>query len=347
MNALLEDLNQLVQTAQSISSNKNYWLIRTHSGSLYQTFVDNSYISIGHQEIPMQFLSSHKGLYFNDETLVIKEIKQRIKSYHISDENPLDGRNISLISSQIVRFAYDIREGDIIIIPSYNSNHVSFGIVKNDQWLNSNYNRNIDDAILKRSVTWIKEVGRHALDPYLYRMFTAHQAVNKVNDYAEIVERSINDLFILNDEAHFVINVNSDKISAKDLFGLGAYLMELLDNISNNFDLGISSNDLQVTVNINSPGKIDIKSPIQKTTILFGIILLLCGGGYESADGTKLSTDGLPGIIKSVDEYLKHRQERELKDNIFNTYKDSLQIKKPEDILLLLKQVSDNKDIAK
>lgn len=80
---------------------------------------------------------------------------------------------------------------------------------------------------------------------------------------------------------------------------------------------------------------------------IFGLILLLCGGGYEAADGTKLATDGLPGIIKTIDEYLSHRQERELKSDIFTTYKDSLQIKDPEDILLLLKQVSENKDVAK
>lgn len=52
-------------------------------------------------------------------------------------------------------------------------------------------------------------------------------------------------------------------------------------------------------------------------------------------------------LFQSVTEYLSHRQERELKSDIFTTYKDSLQIKDPEDILLLLKQVSENKDVAK
>lgn len=178
-------------------------------------------------------------------------------------------------------------------------------------------------------------------------MFNAQQAVNNVTDYAEIIERSINDLFILNEEAHFVINVESDIISAKDLFGLGANLMEILDDVSEKFGLGISSDDLQVTININSPGKIDVKSKVKNTTIFFGILLFLCGGGYEAPDGTKLSINGMPKIIKAIDEYLDHQQDRELKRDIFNTYKDSLQIKEPEDLVLLLKQVSENKDIAK
>ena len=74
---------------------------------------------------------------------------------------------------------------------------------------------------------------------------------------------------------------------------------------------------------------------------------MLCGGGYETADGTKLSTDGLPGIIKEIDNFLNHRQERKLKEDILATYRDSLQIKEPEDLVLLLKQFSENKDIAK
>lgn len=347
MNASATDLDLLVQAIENGSSNKNYWLIRTQSGNLYQTFINNNYISLGHKEVSIEFLTTKKVIYNTNAPLLINEIKQKINDYHASDRIPLNRRTISLIASQIVRFAYDIKVGDIIIIPSYNSNNISFGIIKQGQWINSNYNNSNDNAVLKRPVTWIKEVQRRELDPYLYRMFTAHQAVNKVNDYAEIVERSINDLFILDDEAHFIINVGSDSISANDLFGLGSNLMALLDEISETFGLGVSSQDLQVTININSPGKIDIKSKIKSTTIVLGIILLFCGGGYETKDGTKLSTEGLPGIIKAIDEYLNHRQERKLKDDIFTTYKDSLQIKEPEDIIQLLKQVSDNKDIAK
>lgn len=346
MNTLAAELESLVQEIQSISSSKNYWLIRTQGGSLYQTFINNNYVSIGHKEVPIQFLKTEKDVYTISESLVINEIKERIKSYHVSDEQPLDKKTISLIASQIVRFAYDIKAGDIIVIPSSKSNEISFGIIDDEQLADGNYNNAEDNSFLKRHVRWIKTIRRRELDPYLYRMFNAQQAVNNVNDYAEIIERSIKDLFMLNDEAHFVINVESETIAAKDLFGLGANLMWILDDISEKFGLGISSDDLHVTININSPGKIDFKSIVKKTTFVFGLILLLCGGGYKSANGTKFSTDGMPGLIKAIDEYLNHRQERALKQDIFNTYKDSLRIKEPEDLVLLLKQVSENKDIA-
>ena len=235
MGTFAADLDLLVQAIQTVSSTKNYWLIRTQSGSLYQTFITNNYISIGHKEVSIEFLKAQKNVYATNESLVINEIKQKIQTYHALDEEPLDKRNISLIASQIVRFAYDIKIGDVIIIPSFNSDDVSFGVIESEQWASPYYNNSKDNSLLKRPVRWIKEVRRRELDPYLYRMFTAHQAVNKVNDYAEIIERSVNDLFILEDEAHFVINVGSDTIAAKNLFGLGASLMEILDEISEKF----------------------------------------------------------------------------------------------------------------
>ena len=65
MNAFAADLNLLVQAVQSISSSKNYWFIRTQAGSLYRTFLENNYVSIGHKEVPIQFLTAQKGIIYN------------------------------------------------------------------------------------------------------------------------------------------------------------------------------------------------------------------------------------------------------------------------------------------
>lgn len=347
MQSYVSQLDNLVGAINAVASNKNYWLIRTQAGALYQTFIDNSYISIGHKEVSSYILGENANSYKINKKVVLDIIRNKVKQYHEDNGTPLDKRSISLISSQIAKFAYEVKENDIVIIPSHNSNYISFGIVTENYHSHMNVVNSYDSALLKKPVVWIKELKRRHLDPYLYKMFTAHQAINNVKEYAAIVERSLNDMFILEDEAHFVINIESEDIVAKDLFGLGTCLLDLLDDVSNKFNLGVNSKDLQVAININSPGKIDIKSKVKKTTILFGIILLLCGGGYMGADGTKLSTDGLPGIIKAIDEFLTHRQERELKDEIFHKYRDSLQIKQPEDMLMLLKQVSENKDCPK
>lgn len=294
MSSFALQLNDLVSKVISVSDTRNYWLIRTQSGALYPLFIEKGYVSISHQELSLSFLNANKKIYNLDPKLFLEIIKEEVCGRQNLDPN--DKRTISLIASQIARFAYDVKKGDIVVIPSSSSDEICFGIVDSDDWVYDNYSDLGDSSILKKSVTWIKEIERRRLDPYLYRMFLAHHAVNKVNDYAEIIERSINDLFVLDEEAHVIINVESDNIAAKDLFGLGQQLLDLVDQVSHQFDLGISSSDFNVSININSPGKIDIKSKIKKATLVLGIILFFCGGGYETSDGTKISTDGLPGV---------------------------------------------------
>lgn len=99
-------------------------------------------------------------------------------------------------------------------------------------------------------------------------------------------------------------------------------------------------------INVNSPGKIDLKSKIKKTTVITGLILLVGGGGYKGKFGD-LTTQGFPALIKAVDDFFTHKQEREMKEKVFEHYKDSLHIKDPNDLIKLWKQNSENKDVSK
>lgn len=351
-----EELDLLVNSIETVPSEKRYWLIRTQSGSLYETFRENGIVAIEHNEVPLSLLGQFKKDFGEDLIKLSSAIRNKVRSVHESlipndSAEELNVRKAGLISSQIFKFAFDIKKGDTVIIPSYNSDIVSFGIVTEGYIGNfaPEELRKIEtDAILKRRVKWIKDIKRIDLDPFLYRMFTAHQAVNEVGSYADIIERSLKDFFILDNEAHLIINVQTEKeIPAPDLFGMGSEILRLVDSFAAMYQLDISSRDLHVTVTLNSPGKIDLKSKIKRTTIVTGLILAVFGGGYETKDGTSFKSPGVPGLIKAIDDFRTHEQERNMKQQVFDTYKDSLQIKQPEDMIKLLKQFSDNKDVAK
>lgn len=351
-----EELDQLVESIESIPAEKRYWLIRTQSGSLYETFRENNIIAIEHNEVPLSLINELKTDFGQDLIKISAAIRNKVRTVHESllpndSVEDLNVRRAGLISSQIYKFTFEIKKGDTVIIPSFNSDIVSFGIVTENYIGNfaPEEIRKIDtDAILKRRVKWIKDIKRIDLDPFLYRMFTAHQAVNEVGSYADIIERSLKDLFILDNEAHLIINVQTEnEVSAKDLFGMGFEILRLVDKFAEIHQLDVSSRDLNVTISLNSPGKIDLKSKIKKSTIVTGLILAVFGGGYESKEGTTFKSPGLPGLIKAIDDFRTHEQEREMKQLVFDTYKDSLQVKQPDEMIKLLKQFSDNKDISK
>jgi predicted Mrr-cat superfamily restriction endonuclease len=351
-----EQLDAFVESIPTIPTEKKYWLVRTKSGELYDTFRENNIVALNHNEISLFDLDKIKQTHQSDSINMLTAIKAKVRTEHerrvlIDSEEELNLRKSSLIASQIFKFAIEMKKGDTVLIPSFNSDIISFGIVK-ESFIGDftpEELRKIDtEAILKKRVRWVKDLKRLELDPYLYKMFTAHQAINEVGSYADVIERSISDFFILDNEAHTVINVqNEEEISAVDLFRMGVDILEMVDIIANKFNLEISSKDIQLTINLNSPGKIDLKSKIKSTTILLGLILLVAGGGYEDKAGNKLKTDGLPGIIKAIDEVVQNNHNRKMQEQIVVNYKDSIKVKNPEDLLRLLKQFDSNQDIPK
>lgn len=356
MTNFIEQLEAFIDFIPTIPTEKRYWLIRTKSGELYETFRENNIVALDHNEISLYDLSQIRQTHNNDNISILTAIKARVRNEHekriqIDSEEELNLRKSGLIASQIFKFAFEMKKGDTVLIPSFNSDIISFGIVSESfigEFAPEELRKIDTEAILKKRVRWIADLKRLELDPYLYKMFTAHQAINDVGGYADVIERSISDFFILDNEAHTIINVqNESEIPAVDLFKMGGDILELVDLVAKEYGLNISSKDIQLTINLNSPGKIDLKSKIKKTTVLLGLILFVAGGGYEDKAGHKFKTDGLPGIIKAIDDVVQRHHERKMQEEIVENYKDSIKVKNPEDLLRLLKQFDSNKDVSK
>lgn len=353
---LNQELDFLMDEVANIPATKGYWLIRTQSGSLYDTFRENNFVALEHTQLPLSVLTKFRQASAGNDnklkSLIKKQIIEDFENKRVdTDTEAVDVRKSSLIANQIFRFVYEIRKGDIVIIPSHNSDLVSFGEVINtniSEFTKEESFKIDTDAILKKRVSWIRDISRRELDPFLYRMFTAHHALIDVRPYAEIIERSLRDFFFFDNEAHVIISIQTEnQISAGDLFGLGTDLLYLIDKFSKDYNLDINSRDLQVSISLNSPGKIDLKSKTKKATLVAGLILAVFGGGYKNKVLGDLTTDGMPGLIKAIDQFRSHEDQRQMKNKIFNTYKDSLNVKDPEDMIKLLQQFIENKEASK
>jgi len=354
-----EVLDYIVEHVQTIPSRKRYWLIRTNSGQFYDTFKENNFVGLDHSQISLRELSKLRTRY-RDDLLFLSAIKEQIADFYTPDletgERTKNDRAISLIANQIFKFYTQVKKGDLVIIPSYSSSKVAFGIV--DETFIAEFTEeeldkiDIAEQFLNKRVTWINDFDRTSLDPNIYKMFTAHQAITEVGKYADVIERTLQDFFILENEAHLIINVQKpDGINARSLFGLGNSFLDILQDVIDTLEIqGVSANDFEVEVNINSPGKIDLKSRIKKGTVLAFFTLAVFGGGYES-QSFKLKSDGLPGLIKAITDainnYRDAEQDRAMQKEIFDQYKDKLDVKQVDDMIKIMKQVDDNQDKPK
>jgi restriction system protein len=341
---LLKEIEEIVSKLHVIPSTKQYWLIRTQSGLYYDSFRKNGFVAIGHDDITLYDLNTAKKKFPADGKKLQREIRD------IAARKYEDG-NEGLIAGQVYRFIFELTKGDIVIIPSENSDVISFGVVTSDiiPELSARDIEETDCPFRKRkSVEWVHDIYKSKLDPYMFKMFQAHQAINNVSAYKDVIERTIGNFFVREDEASLVLMVEKETdISAKSLFDLGHYLLEYSNQFIINNELPLSIDSIDVKINVNSIGKIQLSSKDKRTIWLVALLgIVVVGGGLKiDTAGFKmdLSTNGL--IQKAID-YQNNSQDREIRQKLVDSM-DSLKVQPPQDALNMLKQFSTNKDNPK
>lgn len=342
---LKQEIDEFVKSLPIISDNREYWLVRTQSGFYYDTFFKNKFIGIEYDEISYSVISQLKKDN-PDQTDFISGLKKLVKKSYPEESHP------GLIAGQISKFIYEIKKDDIVLIPSENSRSIAIGVVTETPIqiaTETDMLRTDCDYTFRKKIRWIKVLDRDSLDPYLYKVLFAHQAINNLKPYSEFIERSLNNFFVKDGEAHLVLDIEKEgEIYAKELFGLGLGYLDFLDEISQHFKLEVSSNEIEVKITLNSPGKIHFKAPKWSTVVFFGLaIIAINGGGLKINQGSfsfDLSTNG---IIKTITDYKNNEHDRNMQDSIYMQYKDSLKVKQPDELIRLLQQSSTNKDLPK
>ena len=101
----------IYQQLPSVDSSKDYWFVRAQKGQFYKSFLTGGYIAIGWNYITLDDL---KNL---DEVA----IKGKIKEFDNRIEKPGSAYN------QMMKFAYSLKIGDIVIVPSESPNDFLVG----------------------------------------------------------------------------------------------------------------------------------------------------------------------------------------------------------------------------
>ncbi|MFH7003456.1 hypothetical protein [Flavobacterium bizetiae] len=343
-NTLLKDqLNAFLTHVDTISEKKQYWLIRTEGGDLFDTYRAHNFVSIGYEEISYKKILDYKKSSGNFD-----DLKDKLKLYI---EKVYPDKQPGLVAGQLIRFIYDVKKGDVVIIPSENSNFVSIGIFQETPLMevdNSMLDRTKCNYTKRKSVKWLKTFSRSNLDPYLYKVLQSHQAINDISKYASIIERSLGDFYKLEDNTNLIVNVQKKtSIKANDLLFFGSDLLRLAESFISDNDLELDISDVEIKININSEGRAQFLSKNGKIILILGLIIIGINGGGLKANfkgfNFDLSTDGL---IQKVSDYIDNYHDRKMVDELMKN-KDSLEIKNPDDLIKVIKQFSKNKDISK
>ncbi|HBJ2609737.1 hypothetical protein FDA77_18995 [Clostridium botulinum] len=291
---------------------RNYWFIRTQSGTYYDSFVNEGFVGIEWDEISDLKLIKNS----NEEKLKLDVIK-----YYPKVEKP--GHPVN----QILRFANDIKKGDIVLIPNERSEWICIGEFLSDEMYIYEEEEDFQDIldsldddckdkkpILKkrRKVRWIKQVKRNELDPYLYRIIYSHNAVCDANKYSIFIDRTLSQFYIKGNEAYYTYKVNKKRnIPYIDMLSFLNNNNNIINYINAYYsDLSINADDLILKISVQSKGPIQLKGAIRNVLIIGLIMGSLFGGklnlkipGFEY----NVETEGLPKLLNSIQVFLEKR----------------------------------------
>ena len=343
--AIYSTFDNIITSAESIAPSRKYWFIRTDGGKYFDSFKENKFVAIEDNLITLQEIYSLKQKYKEDKKIILEELKRISK-----DRYPKDART-GLVASQIYRFLYEVKKGDIVIIPDVNSSAIAIGEIS-DFIIPETTKQEIEDTkcnwLKRKKVEWRKFIIKNNIDPYLYKMLATHQAISDITHYSDIIERSIQNFYFTEDKANLILEVKSRKnINARSLFKLGLAILDYTQNYIDKNGFKLDTNDVDVKIALNSPGKIQLSAKSKITLFISALLIIgINGGGLKINICDKFNLDlSTQGAIQNLIDYQNQAHDRAMKNEILNNI-DSLKIQMPDDVVKVFQQFSTNKQLA-
>lgn len=286
-----------------VPETRKYWFLRTQGGTYYDEFASQGFIAIGWNEI-------------DDAERLLTMTKDH--AFKVINETYPDEERPGKIFNQLKRLYRDMRIDDVVMIPSNSSSRVLFGIIKSDVYIEKNISSGECEYIRRRRVDWIKGIDRERLDPYLVRMTRPHNAISDASEYATYIDRTIGSLYVKGTKAHMIIPIKTKHdISAVDLYDFMDLIFDTIPiiNASNAFDKKYERSDLDIKLNLQSPGLMEYIANYAELMFGIGTVLVFVVGGSFRGKITKESKEVEAvsnGLIGKILEFLVKNKDQNI-----------------------------------
>lgn len=315
-----------------ISTDRNYWLVRTKGGKYYESFLNNEYIGISWNELDNNFLNQRRKTNPDTPPITKEEIKDFYEQKYIGNEEKQKhySRNAQRIATMINRFVFDIKKGDIVLIPSANSDEISFGEVLEDgiyfekdfpiKPTQERHDPKFCPFIKRKKVRWLKKVRKNELDSNLYTLLYSQHTISHADKkrYAHYIDRTIDSVYIKGETAHLVLNVKQEgDINALSFANIIRDSVKIIDEFKHlypEFDDNIDGKRIKIKANVQSPGPMELFGPVKELLMLTSIITDIYGININTFKIIGFWKKKQPDKVKEVRKLLEDERFRKYKE---------------------------------
>lgn len=331
------ELERIEALITKIDSNRDYWFVRTQSGRYYEDFVNFSYIAIGYDAVNLKDI---QAAYKDDK-------KKGFLAETIEKKYPEETRP-NYIGNQLIDFVYNIKKGDIVVIPSASSTYISIGkVIETPIYQTTEFHENERCNFTKRKkIDWIKkDVNFKSLDPQLLNLKYSQRTITHIDDYlVSFIDRAISTLYIKENNAHLSFGIaREEHIGAYELFTTWTELLNITEDFGKKNGIQVDKKGFDIRINVQSPGVIEfISYSIGGMFVLSGLVAVIVGAEFNTKFFWTSHSFKTKGLLKSLTEYWDARQNIKLKKELIEKVK-AMKIK-PEDISKILEKLGGQND---
>lgn len=316
------DLSQVRDLNIPIVGDRHYWFVRTTGGIHYEDFIGHDYIAIGWDYISVEYFRT------NSEDTVKRKIEQCEKELPAeASANDADGgkarkQAVTMIYNKVSRFVNEFQEGDVVLVPSKNSERLAIGVVisnvyEDDSYLTTFYKNNPNTEVTpcpyqkRRNVRWIKGLAKVDVDTFLAKALNAQHSISNIDEFAPLINRSIYNLYATENDIHAIIHAGHPN-------GMSlAELRELINTLDSGFKMGANlagetydPEKIDVKIAIHSPGILEICALIATSGLTISMLLFALSH-YRHGGKAKGKFEGKIGPVDLAYEY-DHESKGEL-----------------------------------
>lgn len=298
-----------------LDSQRKYWFVRTEGGTLFDRFIAGSYIAFAWDKL-------------NDLSMMVPE--KYVDLERAARLAYPKYRNFGLLTTQLIRFASEMRNGDVIIIPSSSSKELAFGVLEDENAyiytpsVEEYGNGENTDHLKRRRIQWVKRIERGGYDPALYTLLNSQHSITSADNYAPYIDRLITEEFVKGNDYHVVYNVEAkDGVSVVDVSQFLDGIIESVKTIGEIVGLDIDLQDLRIRMNVQSPGPIEIMTAVAiGGAALHLLTVALFGGKIEFQIAVVKFISDTKGIVPSVINAIKEAKEFQKADESVQKVKE-------------------------
>lgn len=283
-----------------VSGDTRFWMVRTKKGYFYNEFIGKKFVALAWNNITQE-------TDFSDQS------KESLKDSIVL--NYPDIKRPSTVINKCNSFINEVKENDILVIPSEGSKFVTFAIA-GEYFEDDSKTVGVEKTIIKRidqkdvaindvscpykkrrRIEPIRTVKSEEINYSLYRAISNYHGISNLDNYSRYILSMIYNIYSYQNNINIIFNVRKQgpigpRLLSGILYGTTTYLC----------DLGVSESKISTQVNINSPGPIDFS--IIDVYNWFKTYYLPIIGLLVVAGGGNFLTFKLPGVPQTIKDIL-------------------------------------------